>query len=282
MPALTDLPLPPFTPDPDLFRELPGGPGVYRFHGEADALLYIGKSINIRDRVKSHFSARHRDRREHRMAWLTRRISVTETAGELGALLLENHEIKTRLPLFNRRQRRPRHLYTWWQSRAADGLLQLQISQPLGDHQPWHQTGYGVFRSLGQARQTLETLVRDHQLCRKALQLEAGSGPCFARQLHRCSGVCDGRESVESHNQRLLTALAPLSIEAWPHPGPLVLEEVSADGSLRDFHAVHQWRWLGSAASHDAAMALAAVAKPGQFDLDSYRILLRYWSHQGK
>jgi excinuclease Cho len=276
MPAITDLPAPPFQPDPALFHGLPTGPGVYRFHGDNEALLYVGKSINIRDRVKSHFNARHRDRREHRMAWLTRRISVTETAGELGALLLENHEIKTRLPVFNRRQRRARQLYTWWPRPGPDGALCLSLSQALGDQQPWHEPGYGVFRSPAQARQTLEALVREHQLCRKALQLEAGKGPCFARQLHRCDGVCEGKESIEQHNQRLLAALAPLCIEAWPHEGPLIIEEASEDGRRRDFHAIHQWRWLGVADSHDEAMALAHDALPGQFDLDSYRILWRF------
>ena len=51
--------------DPGLFADLPTLPGIYRFFGEQDELLYVGKSINLRQRVKSHFSARHRDKKEH-------------------------------------------------------------------------------------------------------------------------------------------------------------------------------------------------------------------------
>ena len=273
-------PLPAFTPDVSLFRELPSAPGVYRFHGEDDALLYVGKSINILERVKSHFSARHRDRREHRMTWLTRRISFTETAGEIGALLLENHEIKTRLPLFNRRQRRARQLYTWRLQQDGE-WLRPQLSQPLAESNPWQQTGFGVFRSPHHARQMLDALAKQHQLCRKMLLLESGSGPCFARQLRRCAGACCAAESAAEHNQRLLAAMSAHRIEAWPHDSALIFTERSAQTERCDYHVVDQWRWLGSATTRAQAERLIGNTSGGQFDLDSYRILLRALSASG-
>lgn len=273
MPDTTDT-LPAFTPDASLFRELPCAPGVYRFHGEDDALLYVGKSINILERVRSHFSARHRDRREHRMTWLTRRISFTETAGEIGALLLENHEIKTRLPLFNRRQRRARQLYTW-RLRQDGELLRPSLSQSLADNSPWQESGFGVFRSPHHARQMLEALAKQHQLCRKALLLESGSGPCFARQLRRCAGVCCAAESASEHNQRLLSAMSIQRIEAWPYQSAVIFTEQSMETARCDYHVVDQWRWLGSAASRAEAEELIGKTSVAQFDLDSYRILLR-------
>ncbi len=281
MPDTTEPPtLPAFTPDASLLRELPCSPGIYRFHGDNDALLYIGKSINILERVKSHFSARHRDRREHRMAWLTRRISFTETAGEIGALLLENHEIKTRLPLFNRRQRRARQLYTWRLQQDGE-LLRPSLSQPLADKSPWQESGFGVFRSPHHARQMLEALAKQHQLCRKALLLESGAGPCFARQLRRCAGVCCAAESAGEHNQRLLSAMSVQRIEAWPHQSAVIFTEQCADTARCDYHVVDQWRWLGSTATRADAERLANSASSGQFDLDSYRILLRALSVNG-
>lgn len=281
MPDTAESPLlPVFTPDPSLFRELPCSPGVYRFHGDDDALLYIGKSINILERVKSHFSARHRDRREHRMTWLTRRISFTETAGEIGALLLENHEIKTRLPLFNRRQRRARQLYTWRLQQDGE-LLRPSLSQPLTDSSAWQESGFGVFRSPHHARQMLEALAKQHQLCRKALLLESGSGPCFARQLRRCAGVCCEAESAAEHNQRLRAAMSSQRIEAWPHDSALIFTERCAQTERCDYHVVDQWRWLGSARTRAEAEKLVGSAAGGQFDLDSYRILLRALSADG-
>ena len=72
---------------------LPKGPGVYVFHGQSESLpLYIGKSVNIRSRVMAHFRAQD----EAKMLRQTRRISFIETAGELGALLLEAQLINSR------------------------------------------------------------------------------------------------------------------------------------------------------------------------------------------
>ncbi|SQI36926.1 Excinuclease cho [Serratia plymuthica] len=77
---------------------LPKSPGVYLFHGLSDSMpLYIGKSVNIRSRVMAHF----RTQDEARLLRQTQRISFHETAGELGALLLEAQLIKQQQPLFN-------------------------------------------------------------------------------------------------------------------------------------------------------------------------------------
>jgi DNA polymerase-3 subunit epsilon len=263
-----------FTPDPGLFRDLPDGPGIYRFLGDNDELLYVGKSVHLRERVKSHFAARYRDRREHRLAWLTRRISWTETAGELGALLRENHEIKTRLPVFNRKQRHARVLHTWHLRLDDDGLLRPELSRPLSAQPDWRETGYGLFRSPGQARKQLERISTEHGLCRKLLGLERGRGACFAVQLGRCRGACRGDESPHAHNQRLKQALTATRIAAWPREGPLLLPEPAPRDGREEVHVIDQWRYLGSRPTADEARTLLSTPPTVPFDLDSYRILL--------
>ncbi len=96
---------------PEHLREwlegLPNLPGVYTFHGESDTLpLYIGKSVNLRSRVMSHF----RTPDEAKMLRQSRRVGWIPTAGDLGALLLEAQMIKTQQPLFNKRLRKNRQL----------------------------------------------------------------------------------------------------------------------------------------------------------------------------
>lgn len=263
-----------FTPDPDLFRHLPNRPGVYRFHGEADEVLYVGKSVRIRERVKSHCAARYRDRREYRLCWLTRRISFTETAGELGALLRENAEIKATLPIFNRKQRRARHLYTWFLRATSRGCLQPVLSRPLGAQPEWSEAGFGLFSSPGRASKHLEHLASEHRLCRKVLGLERGSGPCFARQLHRCKGACSGEESLVEHNQRLEEVLQAERIRAWPLAAPLVIADPDENTPGCEYHLVDQWRYLGTAATKSEVETLLANLPQAPFDLDAYRILL--------
>jgi DNA polymerase-3 subunit epsilon len=86
---------------------IPEAPGVYLFHGEAAAPLYIGKSVNLRQRVLSHFSADLRSGKALRLAREVRRIEWQRTAGELGALLREAKLVKELAPPYNRRPKRP-------------------------------------------------------------------------------------------------------------------------------------------------------------------------------
>src|SRR5574343_1087664 len=99
--------------DPNLVHELPEGPGVYLFYGENELPLYIGKSVNIRQRVLSHFAADHRHPKEMSLSQQLRRIDWIETAGELGALLTEGPLIKKLTPVYNQRLRRKSALCAW-------------------------------------------------------------------------------------------------------------------------------------------------------------------------
>ena len=60
--------------------------GGYRFYGDNDVLLYVGKSTNIAQRVASHFSGDHQSSRGLRLSESLRRVELTETAGELPAV----------------------------------------------------------------------------------------------------------------------------------------------------------------------------------------------------
>ena len=105
--------------DPSIIDELPETPGVYLFYGENDLPLYVGKSKDIRTRVLSHFSADHSSAKEMSLSQQLRRIEWIETAGEVGALLLEAKLVKERQPIHNRRLRRSSGLCAW--QLVADG-----------------------------------------------------------------------------------------------------------------------------------------------------------------
>ena len=250
---------------------LPSGPGIYRFWGEQDALLYIGKSINIRQRVRSHFQ--NRTPRAKRMCAQTRRIDYSETAGELGALLLENREIKQRQPIFNRRQRRYRQLQTWTLTPDSSGFLIPKRYQPDPHNPVWKQDCYGLFRSPRQAQSALDHWVKTHHLCPQICGLEQGKGACFSYQLGRCKGACCDQEPAGEHNQRLLDALHEHQIQAWPYDGTLVIHE-QGEGR-EDFHLIRQWCHI-TTLPHAPEDQDLRCAEAGFFDLDSYRMLLHF------
>lgn len=263
----------------------PRCPGVYRFYSEDDALLYIGKSIDIATRLKSHFADAREPGRQQRMMTAVDRVDCQLTAGEVGALLIENAAIKAEAPLYNRRQRRSRKLWTQRLQEDLEGFLQVLPSDfcPAGER---IESVFGLFRSRRHIDDSLRSLAREHGLCLRMLGAERGRGPCFQHQIGRCGGACAGKESPQDHNARLLAALEQQRIAAWPFAGPVLLEEervavgksseqAQALQPRRQFHLLHHWSYLGTYERRDRARQAAKRDCDLIFDRDTYRIAIR-------
>jgi DNA polymerase-3 subunit epsilon len=254
---------------PDLVDELPEAPGVYRFLGDGDALIYVGKSTNLRERVLAHFAGAGRDSKSQRLAAQTRRIDWTETAGELGALLLEARLVRELKPVFNRRLRGAAESLSWWvgDEPGAPRLVDLDDDQP-----PAGADLFGLYRTEKLARSALARLAREQKLCLKVLGLEpSGTGSCFGFQVGRCAGACVGAEPAPRHQLRLKLALAPFRMKSWPFAGPVAVEERAATGFVQR-HVIDRWQYLGTVTEGAPA---PEFARAGRFDVDAYRILCR-------
>ncbi|MDD0808862.1 excinuclease Cho [Curvibacter sp. RS43] len=245
--------------------DLPAAPGVYVFHGDQENLpLYIGKSVNLRQRVLSHL----RNPDEDRLLRQTRRISHIRTAGDIGAQLLEAQMIKTQQPLFNQKLRRNRQLCAW--QRQGDGLV-LVYSKDLNFATAPEL--YGLYASRHAAIERLREVADQHRLCCGHLGLEKlpPGKACFRAALRQCAGVCRGDESVAEHDARLLSALRQMQVQCWPHPGAVGL--VERDGDFTQIHVLNHWCYLGSVGTLAEAAALSHQAVG--FDTDGYQILVR-------
>ena len=263
--------LPPQLPQ-DALDQLPDAPGVYRFYGENPLPLYIGKSINLRDRVAAHFCGDWQRETDLRLSQEIRRIEFEETAGEVGALLRESQLIKSLLPAHNHALRR----------KAESGVLELPVAPGPPRFVPGAALAteelagrYGPFSSRRQARETLRTLSVEHALCWTLLGLEKRPGPCFARQIRRCAGACVGAESSAEHAARLAAALAAYAIPDWPYPGMAALRERSADGERVDVHVLRDWCWLGTARDEGELARIIEAPWRAEFDIDIMKLLLR-------
>ncbi|MEP6885279.1 MAG: exonuclease domain-containing protein [Gammaproteobacteria bacterium] len=276
---------------PGLADELPEGPGVYRFFGEGDVLLYVGKSNSLRARICRHFTADAHDSKDQRLGSQVRRVDWLETTSELGAMLREAEWIKTQRPLFNLRAKsksrphtlRPCNLHgaggesQWVEAVAIDSVDLEDLVQC-----------FGVFHSHKDARKALGDIAEAHQLCRKALRLEEAAGSCFAYQIGKCRGACIGKEPAILHSTRLKLALASLKLKPWPFPGRIALRERGAAGSTQEFmrgtelHVLDRWAYLGTARDDEELSALRARDSGDAFDIDVYRILLRYFAKHPK
>ena len=292
-----ESPLPPQL-DPELLEDLPEGPGVYRFFGENDVLLYVGKSVNLRTRVLSHFAADHRDAKEAKLSRQVRRVDWRETAGEFGALLLESRWVKELEPLHNRRLRASRECFTIVLEPEGEGLRAVVaelgtrgtpgdipfefvdgetnskgMSPGVRSECPLEFACFGTFRSTRDAQKALDEIVRAQKLCRKELGLERGEGSCFGFQVGRCRGPCAGKEPRALHAARVQLAFAPHRLRSWPFRGRLAVCERDWRGE-QELHVFDQWRYLGTVRDEES---LAALDRPaGGFDIDTYRILERF------
>ena len=260
---------------------VPEGPGVYLFYGDnsrspggSDELpLYIGKGVSMRSRVQSHFAADHGSGRAMRLAQEVKRVEWIETAGELGALLLEARLIKEKLPTHNRHLRRNDDLCALRLKEYGDVVLELV---PLAGI-PAEELAelYGQFKSKREANNTLRELAAEYGLCLKRLGLEQGKGSCFNQQIKRCKGVCIGKESSQQHDLRLKMALAVLKLRAWPFAGRIAIRERDAGSERCEWHLFEAWCYLGTAKSEAELHEAANARCEPLFDLDTYRILRR-------
>jgi DNA polymerase III subunit epsilon len=257
---------------PDLPDDLPEGPGVYRFFGAEDTLLYVSQANNLRERVLDHFRAGAQGARARKLASEVRRVQWTETAGELGAQLLEAREVREARPAYNRQLRGGDALVTWLFDHAGPPRLTEIDVQVLraGD-------AFGTWRSERDARRALEALAREHRWCLKLLGLESGEGSCVGFHVGRCKGACAGKEPASLHLARVKVGLMPLRLKPWPHEGPVLLREGA--GERQQWHVIDAWQHLGSFDAGDEN-AIARFERRTRamepFDIDAYRIFTRF------
>lgn len=257
----------------DTLTNIPDSPGVYLFYGINDLPLYIGKAKHLRERIRAHFSSDHMTPNDIRLSQEMRRIEWLPTAGEFSALLLEAQLVKERMPLHNVNLRR-REKVGFFRLRDHGGdpdsgddassttTLEWISAAELADD---HTDMFGPFSDKASAKKWLMFVAREHRLCDHLLGFSkprSASEPCFARQVGRCFGACEGAETHAQHAQRLREAIAANAMPPWPFAGPAVYEENDAANDRRDLLVFDQW----------CAMA-GGIRLP--FDADVYRLLRR-------
>jgi DNA polymerase III subunit epsilon len=247
---------------------LPHATGVYIFEDENGAPLYIGKSIDIKKRVLSHFTQDSSEYKEFKMSQRVTKISYTETSGEMSALLLESHLIKQQMPLFNRRLRRKKEFITAKIRSNSDGYDELEYRQ-LSDVSPSeYGEVMGVYATRLKAKSSILTAIRTFELCPKLCGIEKASGSCFSYQLKRCKGACIGEESTDQYNRRLRLAFERTAIDEWPYKGAISLSE---DISHMEGIIVDQWRITARFVHEDGQLITQPYHE--DFDLDAYKIV---------
>ncbi|CAA6817230.1 MAG: DNA polymerase III epsilon subunit (EC [uncultured Thiotrichaceae bacterium] len=293
-------------------EKLPDTPGVYYFYGTNNELLYIGKSINIRTRVMSHFTQDHRNNKDLEMSALIAHVDFETTPSDFGAQLRESQQIKALSPYYNRRLRKIRKLYQYQMEADESGYLCLYIRtiKQAASSSSEMDEQFGLFRSRRQAENQLGKLAEHFFLCQKLCGLEtkirSDQKPCFGYQLKRCLGACCAQETADAYNQRVHIALKNYRQKAWLWPDAILVEErgtqpdqLSDTRSQTVWHLLHEWRYITQIrsqdelydcgyqpAEHQGSLSVDTLGSedtgsapddlPPDFDLDTYQILVRF------
>lgn len=256
--------------DNQLVKDLPETSGVYIFEDATGQPLYIGKSINIRKRVLSHFGRDHAESKEFKISQAVKNISVRETPGELSALLLESRLVKEMQPVFNRQLRRQKKMLLLRHNLDDDGYATVTMEEASHIEPCATANILAVYTHRGKARQSMDLMIKTYDLCPKLMGLEKATGACFLHQLRKCRGACAGKETPEIYNRRLQIAFEKQRIKAWPFGGPVLLEEKNTNRS----HGllVDQWCVLGEVTQEEYCDPVLET-RDKHFDLDTYKIL---------
>jgi DNA polymerase-3 subunit epsilon len=194
--------------DKSIVENLPESCGVYYMHDEQGTIIYIGKSKNIRSRVMTHFSNKQ-SKKAVALRNSIHSITFELTGNELVALLLESDEIKKWQPQFNSAQRRTYTNYGIYLSQDENGYFNLSTSLQNDDDE---DQAIVVASSLNHATQIIGRLIDRFTLCQKLCEQDI-HGKCFNYTVRLCNGACEGLETADVYNKRVIRAVKSLKFK---------------------------------------------------------------------
>lgn len=247
---------------------LPECPGVYIFYATSGMPLYVGKSVNIRDRVLSHFcDVTHT--KEVAMGRETAHIEAIPTGGELGALLREARMIKEMLPLYNRALRHNKRMLVLLKTTSPEGYTGAILVEASQITAADTANVLAIFKSKKQSQEYMRTLAKEHNLCLKLLNLEKTKTHCGFVPFGWCNGACVNRETTYEYNSRMIEAFVDGRIDPWPFAGPISITEYNQTENISEEIIFNQWCYV--------KLEDEGISKENLiFDKDIYKILRRF------
>ncbi|UEG51618.1 GIY-YIG nuclease family protein [Mucilaginibacter daejeonensis] len=192
---------------PNLHRKfiekLPATPGVYYFHDSKGKVVYVGKAINIKKRVNSHFAGNNSGQQRQDFMRHIHQVSYQECGTELMALLTEAVEIKRLWPKFNRSQKNLDFNFGIYTYEDQRGYLRMAVDKRRKYSTPSHTCS-----SLLEGRNLLTRLIEQYELCPKLCFIQNNNDTCVSTAGERCA--CTGHESVEVYNEKVERAISGL------------------------------------------------------------------------
>ena len=188
-------------------KKLPNKPGVYIMHDAQDAILYVGKAVNLKNRVRSYFRENiGRGPQIDKMVSLIARFEYIVTDSELEALVLENNLIKEHLPKYNTLLKDDK-TYPYIKVTVGEEYPRILFSREIKKDKSRY---FGPYTSAAAVKDTIELLNKLYQLrtCNRSLPRDIGQDrPCLNYHIKQCLAPCQGYISKEDYRQQVELAL---------------------------------------------------------------------------
>ena len=187
-------------------RKLPNKPGVYIMHDKDDTILYVGKAINLHNRVRSYFKENiGRGPQIDKMVSLIARFEYIVTDSELEALVLENNLIKENRPKYNTMLKDDK-TYPYIKVTVGEEYPRILLVRQMKKDKARY---FGPFTSGG-VKETIDLINKLYKLrtCNRRLPTDIGKErPCLNYQINQCSAPCQGYISKEEYAAQIEQAL---------------------------------------------------------------------------
>ena len=188
-------------------KKLPRKPGVYIMRDDKDVILYVGKAINLHNRVRSYFRENiGRGPAIDQMVSLIARFEYIVTDSELEALVLENNLIKENSPKYNTLLKDDK-TYPYIKVTVGEDYPRIQFSRTMKKDKSRY---FGPYTSAAAVKDTIELLNKLYQLrtCNRVLPRDIGiERPCLNYHIKQCLAPCQGYVSKEEYRQQVAGAL---------------------------------------------------------------------------
>jgi DNA polymerase-3 subunit epsilon len=206
-----DQRLPPNLP-PEDFDQLPEKPGVYYFYNQAHKVIYVGKAINLKKRVASHFSGHKVNQQRQHFLRDIYNVSFEVCGTELMALLLECAEIKKLWPEYNSALKRFDPKFGLYEYEARSGHRYLAVGKP-SKHQQCIELFHTEQEGITLLRKLALDFDIDHRFCKYRRPTE-GEGTAVR--------TCDDLPDAAEHNYRVASAIESLGVDK---PGFVIIDK---------------------------------------------------------
>ncbi|MEF9954572.1 MAG: excinuclease ABC subunit UvrC [Clostridium sp.] len=224
-------------------KKLPAQPGVYIMHDIKDEIIYVGKAISLKNRVRQYFqSSRNKTSKIEQMVSRIARFEYIVTDSELEALVLECNLIKEHRPKYNTMLKDDK-TYPYIQVTVSEDYPRILFSRIMKKNGNRY---FGPFTSAGAVKDTIDLIHKLYRIrtCNRRLPQDIGKDrPCLYYHIKQCDAPCQGYVSKEEYGQLVKQALDFLNGKYEPviH---FLADKMTAASDAMDFEQAIEYREL--------------------------------------